>query len=205
MMRKGYTIFFTFVLLLCFSSVKAQNSVDNKTRNLLRPNSVRLQYAGYVGMLSLGSTWNFKNDKLSFEYSIGYSPKQQSDKAIYTNSAKLVFTPNLDFVVGKKVTIQPLAIGILSTYTFGSRFGKYRDRSKYPEGYYWWSTSVRLGLVYQIEASVAMNSKYFSRLGFYLTVSVWDLGLFSYYGNSNRSYLNFMDIVILGSGCRLHF
>lgn len=204
MMRKDNSIFYLCALLLCFSAVFAQDKVDTKTRNSLLPNSVRLQYAGYVGMLSLGSTWNFKNDKWSFEYSFGYSPKQQSDKAIYTNSSKLLFTPNIDFDFLNKVNIKPLSVGIISTYTFGSRFGKYRDNSKYPDGYYWWSTSVRLGFVYQIEASVALKSRYVSRLGFFLTASVWDLGLYSYYGNSNQSYLNFMDIVILGSGCRLY-
>ena len=204
MMHRWYKIIVVFFSLLFTVALEAQE-VNAKTASRFALNSVRLQYAGYIGMLSLGSTWTFKEDKISLEYSFGYSPKQDAEKAIYTNAIKLLITPNLDFNIGNKVNIKPLSLGLASSYTFGNRFGKYRDNSKYPNGYYWWSTSVRVGLVYQLEASVALNNKYFKRVGFYLESSIWDLGLFSYYGNSNRSHLHFFDIVILGSGCRLYF
>jgi hypothetical protein len=203
-MHRWEKIIAVFISLLIAVALEGQEVSDRKVSQFA-PNSVRLQYAGYIGMLSLGSTWTFKDDKISLEYSFGYSPKQDAEKAIYTNAAKILFTPNLDFNVGNKVNIQPLTIGIASSYTFGNRFGKYRDSDQYPNGYYWWSTSVRVGMVYQAEATMAIKSRYIQRIGFYLETSLWDLGLFSYYGNSNRSHLHFFDIVILGSGCRLYF
>jgi hypothetical protein len=204
-MKEFIKIIGVFLLLSLPGFLWSQEPESLKESKWFVPRSSRVQYAGYIGMLSFGSAWEIKSDKLQIEYSFGFSPKQDAQKTIYANAAKLIYTPRIYVNISERVKVKPVSVALLSSYTFGSRFGKYRDQDKYPDGYYWWSTSVRVGIAYQAELNIHVNSKYINSLGLYLESSVWDLGLFSYYGNSNRSHLQFWDIVILGSGCRVYF
>ena len=202
-MQKCIKYWMSFCCLVATILVCGQNP-EKQDGNWYVPSQIRIQYAGYIGMLSLGAGWQL-NHHLELEYSMGLAPKQDAQKTIYTTAAKLIYQPKLDFNLTDKIKIQPLRVALISSYTMGSRFGKYRDNDKYPDGYYWWSTSVRVGLGYQAQALINIAKESEKQLALYLESSLWDLGLFSYYGNSNRSHLEFWDIVILGSGCRLYF
>lgn len=192
-------------VLMCLGYIVFGQSTETPSaKKWFVPTEARIQYGGYMGMFSFGPGWQLK-DHLKLEYSIGFAPKQDAQKTIYTTAAKLIYIPKVNIQLTKSIRLQPIGVALNSSYTFGSRFGKYRDSDKYPDGYYWWSTSIRVGLGYQVQTLIKLPSKSIPQLGLYIEASVWDLGLFSYYGNSNRSHLQFWDIVILGSGCRVYF
>ena len=71
--NKYYEFFFFFLLIfLNFSSYTQQTE---KIKKWYKPNHVRVQFAGNIGMFSLASGWSFFNNNLELSLSLGYVPK----------------------------------------------------------------------------------------------------------------------------------
>ncbi|MCH8318295.1 MAG: hypothetical protein IIA88_07330 [Bacteroidetes bacterium] len=203
-MKTTYNILIAVLLMLLTTNLNAQDLETDSLKKLYIPSNVRLQYAGNIGMFSFGPSWSFFKNRVDFEYSIGFVPKFNAKQPIYITAIKGIYTPKLDFKI-KKVIIKPLSVGLVFSYTFGKRFSKYQDTNKYPKGYYWWNTSYRFGLLYQAEVYTNINHKQIKGLSFYLEVSIWDLDIYSYTGNSNYSHLSLWDITTLGIGTKIFF
>lgn len=155
-------------------------------------------------MISAGPSWSFWKKRIDFEFSLGYVPKLEASKPIYLSAIKVMYTPKLQFDV-KKVRVSPVSIGLAATYTFGERFSKYRDSRRFPEGYAWWNTQYRFGLVYQAEAYTSVNFHQIKGVSLYLEASLWDLDLYSYKELSDDLHVSLWNITNLGLGTRVFF
>jgi hypothetical protein len=200
---KALYIILTIALLKSLTPVLiAQDSETPGFRKNYLPAQVNLQFAGNIGMFSFGPSWNILGNKAILGITSGFVPKFEAEQAIFITALKAYYTPhfNLEF---KNFTIKPLSAGLAFSYTFGNRFNKYQDPNNYPLGYYWWNPSSRFGLLYQAEINTKKDSKFINALSFYIEASIWDLDLYSYFGNYNYSYLKFWDIPTLGAGTKI--
>jgi len=168
------------------------------------PTHIRFQFAGNIGMFSVGPSWTLLKKNLELAPSIGYVPELDAGGDIYVTAFKVIYTPKLDVNI-KKSIFKPFSVGAVFTYTFGDRYNKYHDTDRYPDGYYWWNTSYRFGFLYQAEIYTKINRKHISGLSIYFEASLWDLYMFSQFPNSNRSYLNLWDTTTFGLGTKVFF
>jgi len=193
-----------YLLIVLTTNVDAQDLETDSLKKRYIPSNIRLQYAGNIGMFSIGPSWSFFKKRIDFEYSMGFVPKFDAEQTIYITAIKGIYIPKLDFRV-RKVIIKPLSVGLTFSYTFGNRFNKYQDTDQYPKGYYWWGTSRRYALLYRADIYAKINEKKIKGLSFYLEASIWDLGFYNYAHSSNYSQLSLWDVTTLGIGTKIYF
>lgn len=111
----------------------------------LIPKGNKLQFAGNMGMFSLGPTWIYgKNRQWETTLMLGFIPKHSSDKV------RLTFTLKEDFVPWSIklpcrlswIEFKPLATGIYLNTVLSNEFWTSLPK-KYPNGYYWFATRLR--------------------------------------------------------------
>lgn len=170
-----------------------------KQWNKLIPKQVKLQFAGSMGMFSLGSGWFYgKSDQWETDLFIGFIPRIDDIKGHLTITLKQTFTP-FRFQLNDAITYEPLTSGVYINKIFGPYFwNKLPD--KYPKNYYFWATNTRfhvfLGQSFGfkwVKASPDTNWSFFYEL------NTNDLYIVSAIGNKSIS-LN--EIVGLSFGLR---
>lgn len=191
----------SILLILVTVVLNAQDVEINSIGKSFAPTNIRLQYAGNIGMFSIGPSWQFFKNRLGIGFSLGYVPKFSSNKPIYIASLKAAYTPNLNFNI-KKLIVKPFSFGLVTSYTFGDRFNKYLNHNQYPDGYYWWNTAYRFGLFYEVEVGLKINSNTTNGLALYFEVSIWDLDIYNYTDNSNYNQLSPWSLITLGTGIK---
>lgn len=109
----------------------------------LIPNQFTLQYAGSIGMLSAGFGWHYgHHDHWESEFLVGFVPKFHSERARATFTLKQRYVP-WHCRVSSRWTIEPLTTGLAFNTITGSEFWA-KEPSKYPAGYYGFSTKIRI-------------------------------------------------------------
>ena len=189
-------IIITILSLLSLHLIAQEDSITSKP---FKVDQIQIQYGGYIGMLSIGPYWQSKKKKTSIGVNLGYVPNLNNSKAHTMVSFKAAYTPNWDIDI-KKVTINPLHIGIAGSYTFGKQFNKYQDEEYYPDDYYWWHTALRFGLFHQLQSSLELNNQ--KSIHLYFESSMWDINYFSYSANNNKEPLTLWDITTLALGVK---
>lgn len=166
------------------------------------PDHVKLQFAGNIGFMSVGTGYLHGKNKLESDLFLGFLPEKIGGDHITTLTGKMAYSPwrrQMD----ARFTLIPLSLGTYFSYSFGSQFDTILP-NVYPNGYYWWASSLRLGgfIGGQIEAELqrAANS---NAVSLYYELGSYDLKFISYV--QNRSYLNLSDIISLALGVKLRF
>lgn len=116
--------------------------------NSLIPSHARLQFAGSMGLASTGIGWeygyrggfrHFENDLL-----LGIIPKYNDDHVRWTMTLRQNFMPW--FVpLGGQFYLVPFTTGFSFTTIFGDEYWT-KEPGKYPKGYYWFSTRLRVNV-----------------------------------------------------------
>jgi hypothetical protein len=187
------------VLFLFFSLFQLHIAPAQQSR--LVPDFATLQYAGSIGFLSVGAGYNvFGKHALSFHY--GYVPKSKGGE-LNIFASKLVFNL-LTFRTSDRITIEALNAGLMLSYHFGSEFRSRWPGQRYPEGYYWWKTSLKAHLLVQSAVTFQLDkkSRIHSLTGF-IEFNTNELYLISLV--QNRRSLRPADIIKLGYGLRATF
>lgn len=187
-------LFFTGIYLPLLA---VETQVD--TGKWYTPNHLRVQYAGNIGAISAGPSWLTAKDKLELSISMGYVPPMEEGKTIYIAALKGIYKPQVEVKV-RNLAIRPLALGLVSSYTFGDQYNKYWNNNRYPKGYYPWNPGWRTAILYEAEIYTAFDKGIFKGLSFFSEVTFWDLYVVSKFGNHNYSRLSFRDIMTLGVG-----
>lgn len=171
-----------------------------------RPRHVLLQTGGGVGMLSVGGGLSFARRHLDVDGLLGYVPARHAGKALTIVSLKLKYAP-WRLPLGKPggaLALTPLAVGLYGSHTFGI-LNPGTD-GRYPDGYYWFSRTTRIGPVLGSSLSYALpaapNGRA-RRLAAYYELATNELYLISYY--QNRRALSLTDIATLALGLKLEF
>ncbi|MFO7828748.1 MAG: hypothetical protein R6V23_09030 [Bacteroidales bacterium] len=193
-----------FIVLLIFLLfpvfVNADTIPENKKNSLgytLLPDYYKLQYAGGIGFLSVGTGYGFFNERVDISYFYGYVPKWFSEKALHSVSLQLTGKP-FRIKPNNKTEYYPLNIGFFVHHTFGSEyFIALPDH--YPEDYYWWAPGRTGGLFVEGQFSYKFNTsrKMFSEIGIYYRVVTRGIYLTSKFSNAS---VPLEDIFSLGLG-----
>jgi hypothetical protein len=127
-------IFSVSVILLFFIKSYAQEPNLAKEKSWYVPDYVKVQFAGNIGLVSVGAGYQLFNKVLYTELLYGFVPESVSKSdEIHLITIKNTF-PIFRKELGKNFTISPIA-GFATTYEIGANSFTTLP-SIYPEGYY---------------------------------------------------------------------
>ena len=200
-------LFVIGMIVLLFFPFPTMAQVDNGKReeryvhqwNRLMPKQVKLQFAGSMGMLSLGTGWYYgRNSQWETDLFIGFIPRIDDVKGHITMTLKQTYSP-FRLKLNDAISYEPLTGGAYINKIFGTYFWS-RLPEKYPRNYYFWATNTRFNVfVGQAFTFKAGNPSNRSNWSFYYEVNTNDLYLISAIGNR---VIKLDDIVSLSIGLR---
>ncbi len=178
----------------------SQNTDSAKYARFL-PDYVKLQFAGGIGLLSIGVGYSFFREKLEVSYFYGYVPKAVSIDDLHSVSLQ-VTAKFLRFKINPKIEIVPLNVGWFIHHTFGNEYWITLP-PHYPAEYYWWSPGRNSGIFLggEIKTKLLSNKTPASGTAFYARVGTRGLYIASKIGNSS---IPIHDIVEFGFGVALY-
>ena len=170
----------------------------------LIPTHTKLQFAGNMGLLSLGTGWDYgKRNQWETDVLLGFIPKYSSKKAKVTMTLKQNYMP-WSINIGKGFSTEPLACGLYVNTVFGNQFWV-NEPDRYPKGYYGFSSKVRFHvfmgqrLTYDIDPQRRFMAK---SVTFFYEISTCDLYVIS---AVNNSYLRPRDYLSLSFGLKFQW
>jgi hypothetical protein len=127
-------IFIVSILVLFFSNSYSQETFSVKEKSWYEPDYVKAQFAGNIGLFSVGAGYQLFDEVLYSELLYGFVPKSASK----ADNIHLITIKNTFPIYRKKIsenlTITPIA-GITTTLDIGTNSFTTLP-SKYPDGYY---------------------------------------------------------------------
>ena len=164
------------------------------------PDAAVLQFAGNMGMLAVGPSYDFAKERIATDLLYGFVPKFDADEAEHLLTIKGTYKP-WEIKRRRDFAILPVQVGLGLSYYFNGKYPLTWDE-KYPKGYYWWSPKVRLlGFA---GASVTRNIRNsdVKKIGLYSELGTYDLIVTSWYKDEN---LKLWDILNISIGTRVSF
>jgi hypothetical protein len=132
-MKIKFTIIFPLIILLYTNAFTQEINLD-KTKSWYVPDYVKTQFAGNIGLISVGAGYQLFNKVLYTELLYGFVPKRVSKaENIHLITIKNTF-PIYRKEIGKNLTITPIA-GFAATLDIGTTTFTTLP-SKFPDGYY---------------------------------------------------------------------
>lgn len=127
-------IFIVSILVLFFNNSYAQEAISVKEKSWYVPDYVKAQFAGNIGLFSVGAGYQLFDKVLYSELLYGFVPESASRADnIHLITIKNTF-PLYRKVIGENLTITPIA-GFTTTLDIGTNSFTTLP-SIYPEGYY---------------------------------------------------------------------
>ena len=170
----------------------------------LTPNMQTLQFAGSIGMLSVGMGWHYgRRDQLETELLFGYLPHCNGSEHHYTLTLKQRYIP-WHVPLSKRSerwVLEPLTCGGFINTIFGEGFWR-REPSKYTKGYYGFNTKLRYNLFVgqRLKFNIPKRHRRFNKsISAYYELSTCDLYVVSSVPNRR---IKFHDIVSLAFGMK---
>ena len=210
------------VMLMCALHVTAGDSLDVKPttyekrmkrmQNIwaaLIPSHFVIQNAGNMGVVSMGSGWNYgKRRQWETDLLFGYIPKHESTRGKLTMTVKENYIPwgiNLSpKVPGGRWKFEPLTASVYLNTVYGHEFWKSQP-GRYPDKYYeLMSTKFRLNfaLGQRIMFKIPENKRRsHSRMSLFYEVSTCDLYIRSMFQDSS---IPLKDILGLSIGLKFY-
>jgi len=100
----------------------------------LIPDYLKIQYAGNIGFISLGTGYSFFKDRINMDVFYGYVPSRIGGKDIHMITQKNTLSP-IKLKLGETYTLFPLTAGFLVNFALGDNY-VLKWPSHYPRGYY---------------------------------------------------------------------
>lgn len=102
----------------------------------LIPTHTKIQFAGNMGLLSLGTGWDYgKRNQWETDIFLGVLPKYQSDCTKMTFTLKQNYIPWSLQIKESRFSAEPLTCGMYFNTVFGDKFWV-SEPERYPKGYY---------------------------------------------------------------------
>lgn len=177
-----------------------------KLGHILTPVALQWQFAGNIGMHSIGAEWNVYKNALRAGLSLGYVPDSRSIEPLFVGTIQIKYTPDVKIRLTDDVVLKPLNFTLNFSSTYGERFSIYNDNEYYPDDYYWWNVRTRYGLAHDLEVMYSFNSKFAKGISFYLNTSMWDVEFYSVLGNDNLELdrIPYKRLFTLGLGTKIY-
>lgn len=170
---------------------------------VLIPTHTKLQFAGNMGLLSVGTGWDYgKRNQWETDILLGFLPKYQSDKAKLTFTLKQNYIPWSLPIKESNFALEPLTCGMYLNTVFGSDFWVH-EPERYPKGYYGFSSKVRIHafLGQRLTCNIPERYRISARaVTFFYELSTSDLYIVSAFTNR---YLKPKDYLSLSFGVKL--
>ena len=187
-----------FICLFTSSQVFAQQSFWSK----LKPDQVETQYAGSIGFLSIGAGYHLFNEKAALSFHLGYVPESLGGEMTIL-AAKFEYKP-FTIKIKDKFIIQPFNPVFFPSYTLGQNFDFKFEKPQYREGYYFWSSALRIHMGAGSEIKILTNqSASIKAISIYAEANTNDLYAISWF--KNRTSTPFYAMFKLGYGVRMYF
>ena len=172
--------------------------------NKLIPNIASLQYAGGIGMFSLGVGWDYgKRQQWETHLMFGFLPKSGMREGYASMTIKEVYTP-FDVTLNRGLSWNPFYVTLMLNTTLDGDFWV-KEPERYPDGYYGFSNKVRfhLGFGQKFEIrNLQHRSHLFKDFTFYYEVSSCDLYIRQKFLNSS---IPLKDLLSIGIGLQYTF
>lgn len=214
MSTKWYIFKIGTALLILFGfilNVEAQDNenYDKKIREYktlgekLLPKYSKIQYAGGIGFLSIGTGWSYgKNKQWETDVLLGFLPRYSTNRAKTTFTIKQSFIPWNNRKINELVSFDPFSCGIFVNSVLDRDFWV-SNPEKYPDNYYFFSTKVRFGVQIgqRITLHIPKEKRFFAKsFTFFYEIGSTDLHLISRFDNK---YLKPKDYLNLALGLKL--
>lgn len=182
---------------------KRINHYRKNWERLIPTNNV-LQFAGNMGMFSLGTGWDYgKRDQWETDILLGFIPKHDSPRTKITMTLKQNYIPwSID--MGKQFALEPLTCGLYLNTVFGHEFWVH-EPDRYPEGYYGFSSKIRahIFLGQRLTYDIDKERRFFAKsVTLFYELSTYDLVLISRVTNK---YLRARDYLSLSFGLKFQW
>lgn len=172
--------------------------------NKLIPSYSKLQFAGGMGLVSVGTGWEYgKNRQWETDLLLGIIPKHSSKRTKVTFTLKQNFTPWRVPLRGR-FSLEPLSTGLYLNTVFGGEFWM-KNPDRYPQGYYWFSTRMRIHIFVgqRIRFDIPEGRRWFlSAITAFYELSTCDLYVIQAVRNS---YMKADDVLRLSFGLKCNF
>ncbi len=172
--------------------------------NKLIPSYSKLQFAGGMGLVSVGTGWEYGNNRQwETDLLLGIIPKHSSKRTKVTFTLKQNFTPWRVPLRGR-FALEPLSTGLYLNTVFGGEFWM-KNPDRYPQGYYWFSTRLRIHIFVgqRIRFDIPENRRWFlSSITAFYELSTCDLYVIQAVRNS---YMKASDVLRLSFGLKCNF
>lgn len=163
------------------------------------PDHAKLQFAGDIGFLSAGPGWSWWKGKAETDLLAGWVPEAIGGDDLFTLTAKQTFLPwRLAWDSGWRV--EAITFGLFAAYTFGEDYWLFQP-GHYPDGYYTYSTALRLGLFAGGGAGFELSGE--TRLDFYYELLTTDFALYAHL--ENPDVVPFFHAFNLALGAKVSF
>lgn len=179
-------ILLLWVLLIIAAAAKAQDShTSNTNRPWYLPDHAVVQFAGNIGLFSAGPGYSYARDKMQTDILYGITPGFETQTSIHILTAKTAYHP-VKVNLQNGFLLEPLRLGLGISYSAGHHFYT-KWPSRYPDGYYWWTTSFRLTpfVGASISRKVGDENSAIRRVQLYSELGTHDLALISFLNNKN--------------------
>jgi len=169
--------------------------------NALIPKYQNVQYAGSMGLFSLGVGWDYgRRKQWESELMFGVIPRFSSHKAKVTFTLKQNYVP-WEVRLGERWWLEPLETGLYVNTVLSDEFWV-KEPERYPSNYYKFSTRIRFHIFtgQRVAMDLGLHSP-FRRLTAFYELSTCDLYLIS---KATNKYVKLWDILSLSFGVKLH-
>jgi hypothetical protein len=192
-------LIFSLLLLL---SVSKETSAQNKFWRRLVPDNASLQYAGSIGFISGSAGYDLFHEKAELSVHLGYVPESLGGDLTIV-AVKFHYKP-FTFKVKDKFIIQPFNPVFFPSYTLGENFDFKFEKPQYRQGYYFWSSALRIHLGASTEVKVLTNpSCKIKSISLFTEANTNDLYALSWF--KNRTSTPFYKMFKLGYGVKVGF
>lgn len=168
--------------------------------NKLLPRYQKIQFAGSMGLFSIGTGWSYCKERLETDVLFGFLPAYTDERAKLTFTVKENYIPwKIDFGESRW-DIEPLTCGIYMNSILDRRFWR-KEPDRYPSNYYKFSTRIRFHvfLGQRITFDLDKRKSIHKSISAFYELSTSDLYLIS--AVSNR-YLHPRDYLSLSFGLK---
>lgn len=168
----------------------------------LIPTHTKVQYAGGMGVMSFGAGWDYgRRCRWETDVMVGFLPRAYADKFHMTFTLRQNYIPWSIRCGGGRFSVEPFACGAYLNFISGERFWM-REPARYPgEGYYGFTSRLRIHLYVGQRFTVNFNPDSAVRATtLYYELSANDLNIVSKFGNKSMSL---SDIVFFSAGVKL--
>lgn len=196
MKKNSICSFLCFLPFFCCAQEKGRE-------NWFLPDILTSQYAGSIGLISVGAGYEVIKRKANVELLVGYLPSFTGSKSMQTLTLKFTARPVL-WRPNNELIIEPMTMGIYFCYTPGREYSSDLP-SWYPDGYYWWSEAVRVNIFIggSVVVSLGQATEKGRRLSGYYEIGTNEIKLVSYV--QNKDALSIWNILHASLGVRYFF